>query len=282
MRPDGAARVLGILRRLVAPGRREWGDAMWGELANVRGRRARWRFTLGCLVAVLMTPAAVRDPGRHLLRLLALGVGGAGALVAIAFLRYPGLLTGVGTGLAVLAFLGVLVVYLVVARLATNAAPDGAAARVALLCTAVIVGCWVLVETATVLPTAVHAGLLGAAGIALTPLVAGFLSGRRAPSRATAPAGAVLTSLAAGIVLFVVWVGETVATGGQPYDPGQLRDFRSSGARDLATYAVSDNLGASMVLLILVPLVSACLGILGAVAGRAIWQRSTRQAEPVG
>ena len=82
-------------------------------------------------------------------------------------------------------------------------------------------------------------------------------------------------------MLFVVWVGETVVTGGRPYDAGQVRDFHTSGAPDLATYAVNDNLGAAMVLLILVPLVSAFLGILGVVAGRAVAGRSMRQPEPV-
>jgi hypothetical protein len=51
-----------------------------------------------------------------------------------------------------------------------------------------------------------------------------------------------------------------IATAGRPYDPGLVRDFHNSGAPDLATYAVSDNLGAAMVLMLLVPLMTATLG----------------------
>jgi len=70
--------------------------------------------------------------------------------------------------------------------------------------------------------------------------------------------------------VFLGWVGAAVLTGGQPYDPGLVRDFHASGAPDLATYAVDDDLGAGMMLLLLVPLLTWTLGSVGAslTAGR--------------
>ena len=47
---------------------------------------------------------------------------------------------------------------------------------------------------------------------------------------------------------------------GGPYDPGLLRDFHSSGAGDLTTYAVSDDLGSALVLLLMIPTVAVALG----------------------
>jgi hypothetical protein len=74
-----------------------------------------------------------------------------------------------------------------------------------------------------------------------------------------------LASLLAGFLLFLLWTGQTVASAGRPYDAGLRADFRSSGARDLATYAVNDSLGSGMMLLLLVPLVSLTAGLAGAV-----------------
>ncbi len=79
-----------------------------------------------------------------------------------------------------------------------------------------------------------------------------------------------LAALLAGLLLFLGWVGAAVLTGGQPYDPGLVRDFHASGAPDLATYAVDDDLGTGMMLLLLVPLLTWTLGSVGAsvTAGR--------------
>ena len=62
-------------------------------------------------------------------------------------------------------------------------------------------------------------------------------------------------------------VSVTYANEGRPYDAGLVRDFHASGAHDLATYAVSDDLGSGLVLLVLVPTVALALGSLGAQLG---------------
>jgi hypothetical protein len=61
-----------------------------------------------------------------------------------------------------------------------------------------------------------------------------------------------------------VWVTATYLRDGLPYDHGLIRDFHRSGATDLATYAVSDNLGSGLMLLLLVPTVALAVGFLSA------------------
>jgi hypothetical protein len=56
----------------------------------------------------------------------------------------------------------------------------------------------------------------------------------------------------------------TYANAGGPYDSGLVRDFHKSGAPDLATYAISDDLGSGLVLLLMVPTVALALGSLSA------------------
>jgi hypothetical protein len=275
MHSDGAARVLSGILRLLPPDRREWGAAMWGELAHVEGIGARWRFTWGCLVAVLRSPNQLHSSGRRVLRLIVVGAVGSGLLVTWAFVRYPGLRTGPRTWLALLVFLGVLVGYLAIGRLVMTVTPrDGTSSRLALLTAAVTAGWWLLVVAAAILPPVMHGALVALTGIVLTPVVAGMLAARRTHSQTAARGSVLLTGLMSGLMVFLVWVGQTLVTGGRPYDVGQVRDFHTSSAPDLATYAVNDNLGSAMVMLVLVPLVVTCLGVLGTVAGRS------RQAEP--
>ena len=66
------------------------------------------------------------------------------------------------------------------------------------------------------------------------------------------------------LTVFLVLATDTLVTGGRPYDAGQLQDFATSGYPDMATYAVSDNLGTSMVLLLLMSAMTALLGSAGA------------------
>ena len=65
------------------------------------------------------------------------------------------------------------------------------------------------------------------------------------------------------MTVFIVWTTVTYANAGGPYDGGLVNDFRKSGAHDLPTYAISDNLGSGLVLLLLIPTVALALGTLG-------------------
>jgi hypothetical protein len=57
---DGPARLVAAAAATLPPERREWGAAMAAELAQVRGRAARWRFAAGCARAAVFPPHANR------------------------------------------------------------------------------------------------------------------------------------------------------------------------------------------------------------------------------
>jgi hypothetical protein len=67
-----------------------------------------------------------------------------------------------------------------------------------------------------------------------------------------------------GLTVFIVWVTVTYTNAGGPYDSGLVSDFHKSAAPDLATYAVSDNLGSGLVLLLMIPTVALAVGALSA------------------
>ena len=221
-------------------------------------------------------------PGRPVLSLpvlawAALGCGLVSlAVVAAALVRYPGLVTGPGTWLAVGFFVAVVLGYVVVAAGLSTRLAD-ARALLAAVAAGVGIGCaWMAVGLSASLsaPSSISVTML-----ALGPGVA-LVAGAWTTIRSSWHLGMQcvgLASLLAGFVLFLLWAGETVAFAGRPYDAGLLSDFRASGAHDLATYAVSDSLGAGMMLLLLVPLVSLVAGAAGAAVGsRARASRGAR------
>ena len=68
--------------------------------------------------------------------------------------------------------------------------------------------------------------------------------------------------LVGGLLAFIVWMTTTYARDGRPYDAQMMRDFHASGSRDLAAYAVGDNLGAALGMLLVIPVVALALGSL--------------------
>ena len=99
----------------------------------------------------------------------------------------------------------------------------------------------------------------------LGPACVAALAGRSANDARTGTTQAALWGgIVGGLTTFVVWVTATYLRDGRPYDPGLLRDFHQSGAHDLATYAVSDNLGSGLVLLFIVPIAALAFGSLTA------------------
>jgi xanthine/uracil/vitamin C permease (AzgA family) len=94
----------------------------------------------------------------------------------------------------------------------------------------------------------------------LAPLAAGTVATRRGRTGSAGRRTALLSAIVTGLVLFLTLAGDTLATAGGPYDPGQIRDFPGSRFPDIATYAVSDNLGTAMSLLLLASTVTAVLG----------------------
>jgi hypothetical protein len=67
---DAPARIVAVAAGRLPAGRRDWGQAMAAELAQVRGRASRWQFATGALRVVAF------PPGRHPRRAAAVAIAG--------------------------------------------------------------------------------------------------------------------------------------------------------------------------------------------------------------
>lgn len=251
--------------RLVAQlaGRPEWGRAMLAEVEQISGPRARRRFARGCLWALALSVPVVVGT------LLVAGLSGL-TVVVVALVRYPGLVSGAGTWVAIGLFSTVVVGYVTIGvGLAARLGPGGPTGQM-LASGAVIAGLWMVGLLGSGTPPGISTALLALAPC--VPLILGWRATRRSTSTTIALRCVGLAALVGGLGLFLVWGGETVVLAGRPYGPGTVRDFATSGAPDLATYAVGDSLGSGMMLLLLVPLVSLVAGATGAMAA-AHWPR---------
>jgi len=256
-RVDGPAAIVGWTARFLATDRAEWGQAMVGELDQYHGP-ARWRYALGCAAAGLGLPRRGARGRWVVVSVLGAAIAGA-ALVAYEFVRYPGLVTGAGTWLALATFAGVMVGFVAVTGVTTRDPRIGTAGLVA---GCVVAAVWVVVG---VVVLSVHSkGLVFVLlALPLMSVAVGMIATRRG-SRASGLRTAVVAAVVASLVVFLVLAADTSITDGRPYDAGQLQDFASSGYPDLATYAVSDSLGTAMVLLLFMSVGNAVLGAVGA------------------
>jgi len=254
--------MIRILAAAVA--RPEWGRAMLAELDGISSSRGRREFALGCIQALVVSlPAAAATAfASGLLSLV---------LMLAVLIRYPDIVTGPGTWVAVSLFVCIVISYAVAAAGLAVRMVDYRLAAGAALGAAGIACAWLAVgfSAAFAFPAGIPEVLLGLGFV--VALAVGWWAARSASSPETGFQCAGLASLLAGITLFLLWAGEALIFAGRPYDAGMLRDFRSSGVPDLATYAVSDSLGTGMMLMLLVPLVSVLAGVTGAVAGASRW-----------
>ena len=241
---------------------------MRAELAGVQGRRARWRFSLGCArTATAMRVRAnltTRDRGGRGVRALALcGVVAAVGLAGYGLLRYPALRASFDTWASATFFVAVALGYagaaLTLSRGTTHQAQ--VARRYGLAGGLGTGAAWLLIlAPAAIATNLVFVPLL----VALVSPVAAAGLARRASGTAGASTGAALWSgLVGGLLVFVIWVTTTYARDGRPYDAQLLRDYHRSGSHDLVAYAVADNLGGALGLLVIIPLVALALGTLG-------------------
>lgn len=251
---------------------------MRAELSGVRGARARWRFSLGCArtAAAMRMRAGLAAGGRgdNAARALVLSAIVASlGLAAYGLVHYPGLRYGVGTWVSVALFLVLLLGYAAAAlALCQGTTPQAVTARRhGVIGGLVVGGAWLMIlapaevsKSLIFVPVAV--ALLGPAGVAV-------LAGRSSRGTGAATAAALWSGLVGGLLVFIVWVTATYVRDGRPYDAQLLRDFHDSGSHDLAAYAVSDNLGAAIGLLVMIPVVALALGSLG---GRVARDRPPR------
>jgi hypothetical protein len=275
--PDGdrPARLLARAVRGLPGDRAGWGTAMVAELGQVGVARERWRFSLGCVRVALALRAgaalARRDRGAGALRAaMLLAVAAAFALAADGLVRYPGLRSGAAAWGAS-AFLTLLLICYAAAALTLlrGATRQVAAARRYGATGGVVVGAawFAILAPPHALKAWVFVPLLAAL---VVPAAAGALAGRASRDARAATGAALWSGLVGGLLVFLVWVAETYARDGGPYDAQLLRDFRRSGSHDLVAYAVSDNVGAAIGLLVIIPTVAVAVGSL---VGRAAARR---------
>jgi hypothetical protein len=261
---DPAWRLLAFAARGLPPDRGDWAQAMLVELEQVEGRSERWRFSLGCAWAAGRIRLHSPEPGGAGLRAVILACAGLSlALIGYGFVRYPGLRSEPNTLGAMLVFLAAVSTYAGLAViLARGVSRQAFAARRFGLCGGLATAAgWLL----GISPPAALKGwvflpfLVALVGPAATAIVAG----RRSHDVRTGKLTALWSGLVAGLTVFVVWTIVTYADAGGPYDRGLLEDFRASGAHDLVTYAVGDDLGSGLVLLLMIPAIALALGTLG-------------------
>jgi hypothetical protein len=277
---DPAAVLLKLATRSLPAERGDWGLAMCTELDQVRGGGARLRFALGCVRATLVLRfrallGSARQPdGAGLRALVAIGIAVALALAAYGLVHYPGLRSGDQVWASVAASLALLAVLFGYA-MTTLALSRGPARRTSVarrhgLAGGVVTGAGWLAVVGPVQVGKTWMLLLLVLALA-GPAGAGALAARSSCSAHTGARAAFLSGLVGALLLGIVWVTASYADGGRPYDAGLLRDFHSSGAHDLVTYAVSEDLGGAIAMLFFVPTVALALGsipLAGWVLGR--------------
>jgi hypothetical protein len=235
------------------------------EFDQVVGRRERWQFSVGCAWAVMRIRAKSRQPGGALLRVIVIGCAAlALALVGYGLVRYPGLRSEPNLWGAMTVFLATLGVYVVLTLvLSRGVMPRPSTARRYGLTGGLAVGVgWLLGITP---PSALKGWVFLPLLVAFFgPALVATVAGRRARDSRTGTLAALWSGLVGGLTVFIIWVTMTYTNAGGPYDAGLVRDFHQSGAHDLATYAVSDDLGSGLVLLLMIPTIALAVGSLTA------------------
>jgi len=243
----------------------DWGQAMLVELDQVVGRRERWRFSVGCAWAAVRLCAKSREPGGAVLRVVVTGCAAlALALVGYGLMHYPGLRSEPSLWGALTVFLATLIVYVALTFvLSRGATPRSSAARRYGLTGGLAVGVgWFLGITP---PSALKGWVFLPLLIALIgPALVATVAGQKARDSRAGTLAALWSGLVGGLTVFIVWVTVTYANAGGPYDAGLVSDFHKSGAHDLATYAVGDDLGSGLILLLMIPTVALAIGSLAA------------------
>jgi hypothetical protein len=257
---------------------------MRNELDHVHGVQARWRFGLGCVRAagLIQARAIFGRPAHgagHERALVFAGIAAALTLAGYGLVHYPGLRSGYNVWASAVALLALLVGYAGITLVLSHSQTGEAriARRYGVAGGLAVGAAWFVIFS----PTDLLKGwvMIPLAFVLLGPACIAALAGRSARDAGTGTRAALWSGIVGGLVVFVVWVTATFLRNGRPYDPGLLRDFHRSGAPDLATYAVSENLGSGLVLLLIVPVVAVALGSLTArlTAGPT---RSTSRSAP--
>jgi hypothetical protein len=258
---DVPARLLSWAVGALPADRATWGEAMLGELHQMAARRQRWRFALGCASAAVFLPSRRADSADLAARLVAATALACAGLVAYGLAHYPEILNRGRTWPVLVIFLSVLAGYTVISAMLVRRGP---VARSGLTGGLGLAAVWIIAGIPVVSHARQSAYSFLLLAIPITALAVGATAARRNKTAAVRQQVVLFSALVAGLVLFLAYAIDTLLTAGGPYDAGQIRDFPGSGLPNLATYAVSDNLGSAMMLLLLVPIATAAIGSAGA------------------
>ena len=261
---DHARLVIVFAAQGLPPDRADWAQAMLVEFDRVEGRRERWLFSLGCAWASARIRIGSQEPGGALLRAVVLASAAiALVLVGYGLVEYPGLRSEPNVWGATVVFVATLLAYTALTVLLSRgeAQPLATARRYGIAGGLAVGVGWFL---GTAPPSALKGWVFLPLLIALLgPAIVAALAGHRANDSRAGMLAALWSGLVGGLSVFI-WVTLTYTNAGGPYDSGLIRDFQRSGAPDLATYAVNDNLGSGLVLLLMIPTVALALGSLTA------------------
>jgi hypothetical protein len=261
---DMPTRLLRWAAGLLSPQRGEWGQAMLGELGHLDGRRRRWRFALGCVIAALLLPPWGRAAA-GVWAMIAVAAGSVG-LYASVVIRY-----GLGAGDWVAA--AILVVFLAGYLLAASALLRRPGVAVPGLLGGLFVAlAWLAMSGFTfygvIAPDIVkwHPLVL----LIVVPLVVGAAGTLWAGDAVTGRRVARLAALSGGLGLYLygTLAVAVLGAGGAPETGWTVR------------YIVSDRLGNNMVVLLLLSLVTATVGWAGAAVTARLRRGSPASALP--
>jgi hypothetical protein len=255
-------RWLRLLARLSTDERAEWFAAMSAEIEAIEDPAAKRRFSRSCVRASLSVAPSTDPSGLLALGALAAAVAGCVASAAYGLGRYPQIAEGASVIFYTGAFAIVLVAYgttgLVLLGLGSPTSRRSAVV-------------WSAPALATATVAALGPGMLSAAigvGVVLLPGAAAYRSGRGDRGGSNGLVAGLSCSVLAGMLTFVGFTVATyVAGGGSP--TGQMLDeFHRSGMTDYTAWAVDDNLGGAVFLLVALPIVGSVVAVLGAVIHR--------------
>ncbi|MDQ7908073.1 hypothetical protein RB614_26450 [Phytohabitans sp. ZYX-F-186] len=233
---DAPGRFLAVAVATLPEPRRRWGQAMLGEMVEVRGGWARWRFALSSARAAvsLLLPA-----GR-----LGLAVAAGAVVAAAAHLAVGAVLPGFALFAATFAALAVAVAVLAVGRARSGRPPAPLATA---LVTAAVAGAVVAAAAFLARHPAAPEGLTPARAIFLAVVLAGCLRLAVAPARRSSggrlaaylgagaavllAAGQMVAALAGlgGAALFLLLFGPAFAFGGPAFAAAAARRSFAAG-----------------------------------------------------
>ena len=217
VRGDVPLRLLQWAVGLLRADRVDWGQAMLGELDRIESRSERWRFTLGCVVGVVLAPPW--GPVGPMAALTAVALGSS-VVLGFGFVHFG--LTANPWNWALLVILAALVMGSIVAVSVLLRRPG--VGRLGLLGGFFVAATWLASSGFTwaglISPINSVGAWSGPALLIGVPLVVGVGSAWRSEDALTGRRAARVAAVSAGLAMFFVSTIAVVAIDGGPHDPG--------------------------------------------------------------